>query len=74
MALDGPTLSIRRFGKRPLRVEDLTDSHSIHADMVEFLAAAVEARVSFLISGGTGAGKTTLLNALDEVYSRWMSG
>lgn len=64
LALDGPTLSIRRFGKRPLQMEDLTDTHSIHADMVEFLAAAVEARVSFLISGGTGAGKTTLLNAL----------
>ncbi len=64
LALDGPTLSIRRFGKRPLQMEDLTDTHSIHADMVEFLAAAVEARVSFLISGGTGAGKTTLLSAL----------
>jgi len=64
LALDGPTLSIRRFGKRPLQVEDLTDSNSIHADIVEFLSAAVEARVSFLISGGTGAGKTTLLNAL----------
>ncbi len=66
LALDGPTLSIRRFGKRPLRVEDLIDSHSIHADMVEFLAAAIEARVSFLISGGTGAGKTTLMNALTQ--------
>ena len=64
LALDGPTLSIRRFGKRPLQVEDLTDTNSIHSDIVEFLAAAVEARVSFLISGGTGAGKTTLLNAL----------
>ena len=64
LALDGPTLSIRRFGRRPLQVEDLTDSNSVHADIVEFLAAAVEARVSFLISGGTGAGKTTLLNAL----------
>ncbi|MCA9070128.1 MAG: CpaF family protein, partial [Planctomycetaceae bacterium] len=64
LALNGPTLSIRRFGKRPLQVENLTESNSIHADMVEFLAAAVEARLSFLISGGTGAGKTTLLNAL----------
>lgn len=64
LALDGPTLSIRRFGKQPLQVEDLKDSNSIHPDIVEFLAAAVEARVSFLISGGTGAGKTTLLNAL----------
>lgn len=66
LALDGPTLSIRRFGKRPLQVEDLIDGHSIHADMVEFLAAAIEARVSFLISGGTGAGKTTLMNALTQ--------
>ena len=64
LALDGPTLSIRRFGKRPLQVEDLTDTNSVHSDIVEFLAAAVEARVSFLISGGTGSGKTTLLNAL----------
>ncbi len=64
LALDGPTLSIRRFGKQPLQVEDLTESNSIHQDIVEFLAAAIEARVSFLISGGTGAGKTTLLNAI----------
>uniref|UniRef100_A0A7C4LI92 CpaF family protein n=1 Tax=Schlesneria paludicola TaxID=360056 RepID=A0A7C4LI92_9PLAN len=64
LALDGPTLSIRRFGKQPLQIEDLIESHSIHADLVEFLAAAIDARVSFLISGGTGAGKTTLLNAL----------
>jgi pilus assembly protein CpaF len=64
LALDGPTLSIRRFGKSPLQIDDLVDSRSIHEDMVEFLAAAIEARISFLISGGTGAGKTTLLNAL----------
>jgi pilus assembly protein CpaF len=64
LALDGPTLSIRRFGKQPLQIEDLIESHSIHADLVDFLAAAIDARVSFLISGGTGAGKTTLLNAL----------
>lgn len=64
LALDGPTLSIRRFGRRPLQIEDLIESRSIHPDLVEFLAAAIDARVSFLISGGTGAGKTTLLNAL----------
>ena len=64
LALDGPTLSMRRFGRRPLQIDDLVDSNSIVQDMVDFLAAAVDARVSFLISGGTGAGKTTLLNAL----------
>ncbi|OYW20010.1 MAG: pilus assembly protein CpaF [Planctomycetales bacterium 12-60-4] len=70
LALDGPTLSIRRFGRRPLQVEDLVDSHSLVQDMVDFLAAAVDARVSFLISGGTGAGKTTLLNALTRFIPR----
>jgi pilus assembly protein CpaF len=64
LALNGPTLSIRRFGRRPLQVDDLIDAGSIPQDIVEFLAAAIDARVSFLISGGTGAGKTTLLNAL----------
>ena len=64
LALNGPTLSIRRFGRRPLQVEDLIAKHSIEQEIVEFLAAAIDARVSFLISGGTGAGKTTMLNAL----------
>jgi pilus assembly protein CpaF len=66
LALDGPTLSIRRFGSNPLQVDDLIESGSIHSDVVEFLAAAIDARVSFLISGGTGAGKTTLLNSLTK--------
>ena len=64
LALDGPTLSIRRFGKVPLQMDDLIANDSVHRDMVDFLSAAVEARVSILTSGGTGAGKTTLLNAL----------
>lgn len=64
LALDGPTLSIRRFGRTPLQIEDLLDVGSIHGDVVEFLAAAIDARISFLVSGGTGAGKTTMLNAL----------
>lgn len=64
LALNGPTLSIRRFGRRPMQVEDLIAKHSIEQEIVEFLAAAIDARVSFLISGGTGAGKTTMLNAL----------
>ena len=66
LARDGPSLSIRRFGKNPLQIEDLIEGQSIPQDIVEFLAAAIDARVSFLISGGTGAGKTTLLNALTK--------
>jgi len=66
LAINGPTLSIRRFGRNPLGIEDLLDAGSIHNDVVDFLAAAIDARVSFLISGGTGAGKTTLLNALTK--------
>ena len=64
LALNGPTLSIRRFGRRPLQIEDLVQKQAITQDIVDFLAAAVDARVSLLISGGTGAGKTTFLNAL----------
>jgi len=64
LALRGPSLSIRRFGSRPLAADDLLESGSLPPEVLRFLAAAVEARISFLISGGTGSGKTTLLNAL----------
>jgi len=64
LALDGPTLSIRRFGADPLKINDLVKLGSLTQEIVDFLAAAIEARISFLISGGTGSGKTTLLNAL----------
>ena len=64
IALSGPKLSIRRFGVNYLNVEALRDNGTLLPQMADFLAAAVEARVSFLISGGTGAGKTTLLDAL----------
>jgi pilus assembly protein CpaF len=64
--LDGPALSIRRFGARPLNIDDLISKDSIQPVMVEFLKAAVEARLGLLISGGTGSGKTTLLNALSR--------
>jgi pilus assembly protein CpaF len=70
LALDGPALSIRRFGAAPLRIDDLIENSSLTADMVEFLAGAIEARASLLISGGTGAGKTTLLNALTTFIPR----
>src|SRR5262245_38535915 len=64
LALDGPSLSIRRFGTDPLKMEDLLSFGSIIPDMAEFLEAAIDSRLGILISGGTGAGKTTLLNAL----------
>jgi pilus assembly protein CpaF len=64
LSLDGPTLSIRRFGVRTLNLSDLLDMNSISPGMAELLKGAVRARLNMLISGGTGSGKTTLLNAL----------
>ena len=64
LALGGPKLSIRRFGTKPLSADDLKRNGSAREEMLEFLAATVQARLSCLISGGTGAGKTTLLDAL----------
>ncbi|MFM7071902.1 MAG: CpaF family protein [Planctomycetota bacterium] len=64
LALDGPKLSIRRFGREFLSVDNLLRNQSLSPAMAQFLTAAVQARISFLVSGGTGAGKTTMLNAL----------
>ncbi len=64
LALEGPKLSIRRFGTHPLGAEELVQNGSAWPEMMRFLSAAIEARLSTLISGGTGSGKTTLLNAL----------
>jgi pilus assembly protein CpaF len=64
IALDGPSLSIRRFGAQPLRMDDLLANGSLLPDMAQFLAGAIQSRLGCLVSGGTGAGKTTLLNAL----------
>jgi pilus assembly protein CpaF len=66
LALDGPLVSIRRFGSKPLRVENLLQNGSITKEMVEFLQACVKGRLNVLISGGTGSGKTTLLNILSR--------
>src|SRR5665811_178443 len=62
--MESPALSIRRFGASPLTAERLLELQSISPEMLEVLSAAVRARISILISGGTGAGKTTFLNML----------
>jgi pilus assembly protein CpaF len=66
LALDGPALSIRRFGTGPLSSDALINLQTISSEMLQILAAAVRARISILISGGTGAGKTTFLNLLSH--------
>ncbi len=66
LALEGPALSIRRFGARPLDMEQLIQRGSIVPEIVQFLYSAIDARLGMLISGGTGAGKTTLLNCLSR--------
>jgi pilus assembly protein CpaF len=66
LALDGPAMSIRRFGARPLQLEDLIRHGAFPAVVMDFLASAVQARCNVLISGGTGSGKTTLLNCLSR--------
>ncbi len=65
-AINGPLLSIRRFGSRPLTVDDLLKRESLTPEMLEFLAAAVRGHLNIVISGGAGSGKTTLLNALSR--------
>ena len=69
LAVDGPSLSIRRFGRDPLRAENLIQNNSLTAPMMELLRGCVKARLNILISGGTGAGKTTLLNVLSSNIS-----
>ncbi|HUI54041.1 MAG TPA: CpaF family protein [Bryobacteraceae bacterium] len=69
LAVDGPLLSIRRFGTDKLMPADLVDKLSLTAGMMRLLEAAVKARLNIIVSGGTGAGKTTLLNALSAFIS-----
>ncbi len=66
LALDGPSMSIRRFGTGPIAANQLVQLKSISPEMMEVLASAVKARISVLISGGTGAGKTTFMNILSH--------
>ncbi len=69
LAVDGPLLSIRRFGGSPLQPVDLLRHQSITEPMLQLLKACVKARLNIIISGGTGAGKTTFLNMLSGFIS-----
>jgi len=69
LAIDGPVMSIRRFGRSPIGVEQLLAKRALTLPMMELLKCAVKARLNIIISGGTGAGKTTLLNALSSFIS-----
>src|SRR6058998_3815167 len=69
LAIDGPHISIRRFGHIPITEDDLLKNQTLTKPMLELLRAAVKARINIVISGGTGAGKTTLLNVLSGYIS-----
>jgi pilus assembly protein CpaF len=69
LAVDGPLLSIRRFGTDKLMPDDLVEKRAVTRGMMDLLEAAVRARLNIIVAGGTGAGKTTLLNALSVFIS-----
>src|SRR5213080_1245466 len=69
LAIDGPHLSIRRFGHVPVSENDLLTNQTLTPQMLELIQGAVKARLNIVISGGTGAGKTTLLNVLSGYIS-----
>ena len=69
LAIDGPHLSIRRFGHIPITEHDLLTSQALTPPMLELLRGAVKARLNIVVSGGTGAGKTTILNVLSGYIS-----
>jgi len=64
LAIDGPCLSIRRFGRDPVTARQMIENQTLIEPMLELLSAMVKGRLNILVSGGTGAGKTTLLNVL----------
>jgi pilus assembly protein CpaF len=69
LSVDGPVLSIRRFGKNRLTADDLLNNNSLTPVILELLRGCVKARLNVLVSGGTGAGKTTFLNVLSSHIS-----
>src|SRR5581483_917563 len=66
LSLTGPILTVRRFPRQPLTVDDLVRLGSLTREMADFLSASVRARLNVVVSGGTGSGKTTLLNVLSS--------
>ena len=66
LALDGPGLSIRRFGRHAIQIYDMIRNQSLTSEMAEFLRLAVLARLNIVVAGGTGSGKTTLLNCISS--------
>ena len=66
LAVDGPCLSIRRFGRDPLTEQEIVHNQTVTPEMAELLTAMVRGRLNIVVSGGTGAGKTTLLNVLSS--------
>ena len=66
LALDGPIVSIRRFGSTPLTADDMLNNNTLTPAMLELLKGIVKSRLNIIISGGTGSGKTTLLNCLSS--------
>ena len=66
VALNGPIMTIRKFPKEPITMEDLVRRKSISKEAAEFLKILVKAKYNIFVSGGTGAGKTTFLNALSD--------
>jgi pilus assembly protein CpaF len=70
LSIDGPCLSIRRFGRERLKAEDLVRNRTLTPQMLELLKGCIQARLNVMISGGTGSGKTTLLNMLSQLHQR----
>jgi pilus assembly protein CpaF len=67
LAVDGPTVTIRKFSRDPFTVDDLVSFGTLIPEMVEFLKACIQTRLNIVVSGGTGSGKTTFLNVLSSV-------
>ena len=66
LAIDGPSITIRKFAEDPFRIDDLVRFGTLNSKMAEFLRACVEGRLNIVVSGGTGSGKTTTLNVLSS--------
>ena len=66
LAIDGPSITIRKFAEDPFRIDDLVRFGTLNGKMAEFLRACVEGRLNIVVSGGTGSGKTTTLNVLSS--------